>query len=155
MEAFVENPGLRHIGEKILRNLDFKTQLSCRLVNKSWNLILETEAGKSKIDLKKLQPRIRKSLMNQSGRNRKSPNEDYDTFARGYDWIYFVGFILPNVDNPWINIYLQKCIKYQIENGFPSNPLQHFAMNRNVKMVKFILEDIMYGYCKRYIGLQP
>ena len=131
MEAFMENPGLCHIGEKILSYLDFKTQLSCRLVNKSWNLILETEATKSKIDLKKLQLRIRKSLMT-------------------YDWIQFLGFIIPNVDNPWINNYLQKYIKYQIENGFPSNPLQHFAMKRNVKMVNFILEEILYETRERY-----
>ena len=155
MEAFMENPGLCHIGEKILRYLDFKTQLSCRLVNKSWNLILETEATKSKIDLKKLQPRIKKSLMAGSGRNGKSLNEDYDTFARGYDWIHFVGFIFPNDDNPWINIYLQKYIKYQIENGFPSNPLQHFAMKRNVKIVNFILEEILYETCKRYNWNKP
>ena len=149
MEAFMENPGLCHIGEKILSYLDFKTQLSCRLVNKPWNLILETEAAKSKINLKKLQTliRIRRSLM--------TPVEGYDTFSRGYDWIQFLGFIFPNGDNPWINIYLQKYIKYQIENGFPSNPLQHFAMKRNVKIVNFILEEILYETCKRYNWNKP
>ena len=44
-----ENPGLCHIGEKIFKNLDLPTKLNCRLVRKSWNIMLEKQA--SKIDL--------------------------------------------------------------------------------------------------------
>ena len=40
MEEFSKNPGLVHIGEDILSLLDKKTALDCRLVNKSWNSIL-------------------------------------------------------------------------------------------------------------------
>ena len=32
-----ENPGLYHIGEKIFKNLDIQTKLTCRLVRKSYN----------------------------------------------------------------------------------------------------------------------
>ena len=51
MEAFMENPGLLHIGEKILNYLDFKTQTTCRLVGISWNLILEKQASGSEENL--------------------------------------------------------------------------------------------------------
>ena len=51
MKAFMENPGLLHIGEKIIHNLDFKTQSTCRLVKRSWNIVLEKEASRSKKNL--------------------------------------------------------------------------------------------------------
>ena len=51
MEAFMKNPGLLHIGEKIIHNLDFKTQSTCRLVKRSWNIVLEKEASRSKKNL--------------------------------------------------------------------------------------------------------
>ena len=47
-----ENPGLYHIGEKIFKNLDIQTKLTCRLVRKSYNEMFEKQA--SKIDLKDL-----------------------------------------------------------------------------------------------------
>ena len=60
MEPFFENLGLCHIGESILKNLDFQSQLICRLVKKSWRNILEkvlvTKA--SKFSLEKLQINI-------------------------------------------------------------------------------------------------
>ena len=49
MDLFTENPGLCHVGERILNNLDFNTQLNCRFVKKSWKHILDKEA--SKIDV--------------------------------------------------------------------------------------------------------
>jgi len=50
----MENPGLLYIGERILKHLHFKTQAKCRLVNRSWNHILENEASKTKTDLNNL-----------------------------------------------------------------------------------------------------
>lgn len=41
MEIFMLNPGLIHIGQKILKNLDLRSQLTCRLVCKSWKVLLE------------------------------------------------------------------------------------------------------------------
>ena len=37
----VENPGLLHISEKILKNLDVESQVTCRLVKRSWNHLFE------------------------------------------------------------------------------------------------------------------
>ena len=54
MEAVMENPGLIHIGERILKNVNFKTQAQCRLVKRSWNQIFEKEASKAKNDLDNL-----------------------------------------------------------------------------------------------------
>ena len=47
----MDNPGLFHIGERIFKNLDFKNQLNCRLVRRSWNDMIEFIADKAKIDL--------------------------------------------------------------------------------------------------------
>ena len=41
MESFFENPGLWHIGENILNNLDLQSQLKCCFVRKSWKLKIE------------------------------------------------------------------------------------------------------------------
>ena len=60
MNLFMENPGLCHIGEKILTNLDFKTQLDCRLVQKSWRHIIDEKA--SKIDGNVLQTFFHQSV---------------------------------------------------------------------------------------------
>ena len=60
MELFMGNPGLRHIGEKILTNLDFKTELDCRLVQKSWKHIIDEKA--SKIDVNVLQTFFKQSV---------------------------------------------------------------------------------------------
>ena len=88
MEAFMENSGLRHIGEKILRNLDFRTQLSCRLVNKSWNQILENYAEKSKIRLEDLmEPIIKSMIASQKGAN--NPKEKSARSSRVINWCYF------------------------------------------------------------------
>ena len=38
---FFENQGLCHIGEKILDDLDFQSQMECRSVRKSWRAIFE------------------------------------------------------------------------------------------------------------------
>ena len=54
MEAIMEKPGLLHIGERILKNLDFQTQRNGRLVNRAWNQIMENEASKTKKDLNNL-----------------------------------------------------------------------------------------------------
>ena len=41
MESFFTNPGLKHIGYRILASLDTKNQLNCRLVCKSWKDLVE------------------------------------------------------------------------------------------------------------------
>ena len=41
MDLFFEDSGFSHIGEKILKLLDFETASICRLVNKSWKMMIE------------------------------------------------------------------------------------------------------------------
>ena len=141
MEVFMENSGLRHIGEKILGNLDFKTQLSCRLVNKSWYQILENEAEKSKVDLNQMIEPILQS-MTPSDENRIEI--EFEKFSRGTNWIDYVLAVFSEVYNPWINIYLQRHIKHQIEHGFPFYILECFVLHRNVKMVEYILKEKLH-----------
>ena len=50
MEDFLNNPGLFHIGEEILKNLDFKTKVSSRLVKKSWKRALDKIEPKVGLD---------------------------------------------------------------------------------------------------------
>ena len=61
MESFFKNPGFLHIGEKILKNLDFKNQVSCRLVQKSWKNVLDKQA--SKVRLEELLQILQKELL--------------------------------------------------------------------------------------------
>ena len=58
MTPFFENPGLFHIGKKILRSMDIETQANCRKVCKTWNNEIEDPA--SKITLKHLQELLEK-----------------------------------------------------------------------------------------------
>ena len=41
MDSFFTNPGLKHIGYRILVSLDTKDQLNCRSVCKSWKDLVE------------------------------------------------------------------------------------------------------------------
>ena len=143
MEVFMENSGLRHIGEKILRTVDFRTQLSCRLVNKSWNQILENYAEKSKIGLKDLiQPIIKSMVASQKGAN--NPKEESARSSRVINWCYFAQKLFAEVHNPWINIYFQKHVKFQAANGFSSFTLEYFVLKRNVKLVDFICKENLH-----------
>ena len=46
MDVFFENQGLCHIGENIFKNLDFHSQLTFRLVRKSWNNMFFKDGSK-------------------------------------------------------------------------------------------------------------
>ena len=127
MESLFANPGLWHIGEKIIRNLDFKTQLTCRLVNKSWNHVLQIIASNSKADLiTKLKLQI--------------PSNS-DLTKRLDNWTKFLQTVLDKLDNPWINIYLQKHLKQLNKNGFCS-VLEYFFVCGNEKIVDFIYKEM-------------
>ena len=41
LESFIKNPGLRHISEKIFQCVNKKILMEFRLINSSWNQILE------------------------------------------------------------------------------------------------------------------
>ena len=50
MELFFENPGLSHIGQEILKDLDIKSLASCRQVCKSMNREIEVLASKISLE---------------------------------------------------------------------------------------------------------
>ena len=42
MDQIMKNPGLQHIGEEILLNLDRKSLMECRQINASWKNIVNS-----------------------------------------------------------------------------------------------------------------
>ena len=156
MEDFMENPGLIHIGERILKQLDIKTQGNCRLVRKSWNQVLEIEASKCMKELETLLELMKKSCF--------PPNSNVLSFAqylklkvkesRKDQWRTFTEQVRFKVHNPLINNLLLKHIKYQFNLGFSSWPLPYFSKIRNKKMVDFILQEPLLGYIKRVQRVQ-
>ena len=77
----MENPGLLHIGERILKNAPFKTKLKCRLVKRSWNQIFEKEASKAKNDLDNLIKSIREFTIRPEFKDEGDPNEDVSEYC--------------------------------------------------------------------------
>ena len=155
MDLFMENPGLCHIGEKILTNLDFKTQLDCRLVQKSWRHIIDEKA--SKIDVNALKTFFKQSvttatveeLMKMKGLrhsnkmivSRKVP-VIYEESYKFWHQLFGSANSLPN--NIKINIYLMTVLKRMIKTQeILKSPLREFFERRNFKMVEVILNQGM------------
>ena len=135
MEALMENPGLLHIGERILKNVPFKTQGQCRLVKRSWNQILEKEASKTKADLDDLLKSMKESFSKSD-----MPYESVEL------WRHFAMEMSSKINNHVINILLKKNIMSQSDVGFSSWPLEHFVSERDVQMVDVTLQQKFY-YC--------
>ena len=125
MIAIMEHPGLLHIGEKIIQNLDFKTQFTCRLVARSWNYVLEEELFRTKIDLE--------TLLSET--EIQSPNQ-----AKWRSFIIRIKVQRKADLSLWISKYIQIQIQHQKNIRFSTSPLEYFALIRNVKMVDFILK---------------
>ena len=144
----MEKPGLLHIGERILKNLDFQTQPNGRLVNRAWNQILENEASKTKKDLNNLLESVRKSA--------NHPNPENITFLEYCEittrdkiclhWIQFAMAMSTILNNHAINVLLKKHIKYQFDDEFSAYPLEHFVLKRDVKMVDLILKQKLFYF---------
>ena len=151
MEAFMENPGLIHIGERILKQLDIKTQGNCRLVRKSWNQILEIEASKGMKELETMLELLKKSNISPCFKN--APSVQYLKLkvkeSRKVQWRTFAEEVRFKINNPMINNLLLKHLRYQFNVGFSSPPLVCFVMSKNKKMVDFILQEKLHGYIKR------
>ena len=143
MEAVMENPGLIHIGEIILKNMHFKTQAQCRLVKRSWNRILEKEASKTKTDLDNLVNSIKRYEISPDSKNisyedlKEIPKKN----ERLCSWIDFVIGMSSKMNNPVINILLKKHISYELEVGFSFFPLEHFVLKKDIEMVDLILKQ--------------
>ena len=174
MEACMENPGLLHIGERILKSLHFNSQANCRLVKRSWNQILEKEVTKkTRTDLVNLLKSINefailpeyidtnvlkyyknvakydknKTLMHFGTQSVILPDyEMLEKFNRLVSWKHFVMGMTFSVNNHMINILLKKHIRYQINVGFPYFPLEHFVSKRDMKMIDLTLKQKLL-YC--------
>ena len=158
MEALMDNQGLVHIGERILKYLDFKTQINCRLVRKSWNQILEKEASKTKTELKSLLFAKERSQTKADLENLlKSIKESVTPFLGYFElaekdkipvaWNHFVIGISSKINNHEINVSLKKHIMDQISAEFSSLPLEHFLLKRDLEMIHLTLKQKLY-YCK-------
>ena len=137
----MENPGLLHIGERILKHLHFKTQAKCRLVNRSWNHILENEASKTKTDLNNLLKSISEI------RFRSNPKEVLEIAKKNlrlHSWIDFVKVMSSKMNNHVINILLKRHISHQLDIGFSSFPLEHFVLKKDREMVDLTLKHKKY-----------
>ena len=133
MEALMDNQGLVHIGERILKYLDFKTQINCRLVRKSWNQILEKEASKTKTDLDNLLKSMKESLLKR------------DVYNKSVEfWRDFAMEISSKINNHVINIFIKEHISYQFNVGFSSLPLEHFVLKRDVELINATLKLKFY-----------
>ena len=128
MNKVFENPGLCHIGEKILQKMDFQSILSCRLVRKSWRNLLEKSISETKSsDLQKLF----------SAKAERVKNHPF------YDkWLYFLPEIAKE-SNPLINHYLLKVLNNESIYFHRIGPLQAFISVENLKMVEFLLKNKM------------
>ena len=128
METVIENPGLCHIGEMILKEVDFRSMLSCRLVRKSWRDLVEKMLSEIKSsDLQKLFAAKAEKVKN-------------DSF---YDkWLYFLPEIAKE-SNPLISYYLQIVLNNEAIYFHRIGPLQAFISVENLKMVEFLLKNKM------------
>ena len=137
METFMENPGLLHIGERILKNAPFKTKLKCRLVKRSWNQIFEKEASKAKNDLDNLIKSIREFTIRPENCEMLSMYESRTT------WMNFVMHLRSNT-NKVVNVLLKELISYQFNTGFTLFPLEQFVVKRDVELVNLTLKQKFY-----------
>ena len=125
MESFFENPGLWHIGENILNNLDFQSQLKFYSVRKSWQVMIE------KI-LTKFQSNFTEKHLIERCKNRKV-------------WkIFFISKLAVNIHPSFVT----KCYLldlFQKHEGKPlKTPLTTFVNVGNLKMVDFILKNSLF-----------
>ena len=120
MDIVFENPGLCHIREKIFKNLDIQTKLSCRLVKKSWNDEFEKQA--SKIDLLKV--------------------PHWTEFLKEPNWMEFLKESKNKIPSLVLHSYLQSLFSQVINSSEEFNhrtPLLAFAATGNFEIVNFLL----------------
>ena len=129
MSPFFHNPGLLHIGKKILRRMDIKTQATCRLVCKSWNNHIEDIA--SKISVEHLQQLLEKFTEARSM-----------TESEKKKWNKFFILIFRHSEtksNKFLKSYLKHVFTRNIQYGDSSkkSPKFEFVHCGNTKMVQF------------------
>ena len=141
MNSFFENPGLSHIGIKILASLDFKNQANYRLVCRLWNQIIE--------DLfSKLIPKIcwtqLNFLLNQF-LDRIAIPHFYTLRWKKFLNISYYQSLNTDDNNRLLKLYMRHFLSNQGNNFrgkyFIISPLQTFVFLGNTQMVKFIIQN--------------
>ena len=141
MDLFIENPGFCHIGENILKCLDFKTLLSCCLVKKSWKNCHENVVSKMHCDWDHLKNVIFAKL---------EKNIDPIDYKKDH-WKIFISEIM-KIPNPLIFLYLLQFFKNEKIDFQNFSPLQAFMKVENLRMIEFILN--MFKMHDLFIGLE-
>ena len=142
----MENPGLLHIGERILKNVPFRTKLKCRLVKRSWNQIFEKEASKAKNDLDNLIKSIRESTIRPEFNEDEEVSEYCKMLSKYESRIIWMNFVmhLRSKTNKVVNVLLKELISYQFNTGFSSLPLEQFVMKRDMELVNLTIKQKLY-----------
>ena len=143
MNSFFENPGLSHIGIKILASLDFTNQANYRQVCRLWNQIIEDLFSKMipKISLTQLN-----LLLNQFLDRIAAPDLDK------IKWIKFLKisysyFENTDYNNRLFKLYMRHFLnnprkKYCSRvNRLICSPIQVFTFLGNIKMVNFMIKN--------------
>ena len=146
MEVVLGSPGLSHIIQKILRGLDFKSLVSCRLVCKSANNQVKYLASKVSLeDLEQLLERFSKA---------RSMTDFEET-----QWNSFLIHMFNNwsesindwpESNKFMNLYLKEILSRdaQYKSSLQNSPILEFILYGNKEMVEYILyhEDSAYYF---------
>ena len=137
MRSLFENPGLSHIGSKILLCLDFLTQAKCRKVCRLWNQIIEELFFKM---LPKTSLEHLKVLLDDfSTRNSLKPSENAK-------WNCFIKKSYKHFENfstNFFKLYLKHVLNTTRKRNWFRNysPTHEFVFLGNIKMVKYILRN--------------
>ena len=134
MEIFFENPGLSHIGLKILKDLDIKSLASCRQVCKSMNIGIEYLA--SNISFEDLERLLRKYTF-----ARSMTLEEHNVWHKYLVSIFDHSQIGRSKPNLFVKLYLKHFFLKNTNNAIKlrRSPFYEFVYNGNVKMVIFNL----------------
>ena len=130
MDVFFENPGLSHIGKKILKNMDIKNLANCRQVCKLWNNEIEVLASKiSFIDLEQYLEKYTKA--------RSMSPEEHEIWHKFLVSIYEHSQNKGTKPNLSMKLYLKH---FFLNDGLElrkRSPFFEFVSNGNVKMIRF------------------
>ena len=132
MSFFFENPGLAHIGHKILTNLDFDTQLECRLVHRSMKYLLEAPI----LNQKEIKYWLNECIdLNLFSDNLQVVNK----------WKNFVKFIISNNKQSTLKFHLERKSRSRSIFGYlQSTPILFFIDDQEI--VQFILDSTKSEY---------
>ena len=130
MDVFFENPGLSHIGKKILKTLDIKSLAYCRQVCKLWNNEIEVLASKKTFrDLEQYLEKYTKA--------RSMSPEEHEIWHKFLVSIYEHSQNKGSRPNLSIKLYLKH---FFLNDGLElrkRSPFFEFVCNGNIKMIQF------------------